>query len=121
VRLPKDHTPERRACDRFPLTLELRYTQSYRRAVFETGSGRMIDMSSSGLRFTADRPLLTDLGVDIAIDWPALLDGGVQMRLIVAGVVVWTNGTETALRIERHGFRTRRVGLKAVSRQDSVG
>jgi hypothetical protein len=121
VRLPKDHSPERRASARFPLTLEVRYSVSHQGVPVETGSGRMIDMSSSGLRFTADRPLLAGLRLDVSIDWPALLEGGIQLQLIATGVVVWTRGTETALRIQRHEFRTRRAGLKAVSRQESVG
>jgi hypothetical protein len=121
VRLPKSLTQERRACRRYPLALEVRYTQSHRGGLPETGSGRIIDLSSSGLRFTAERPLLAGLRLDVSIDWPVLLDGGVQLQLIATGVVVWTNGTETALRIHRHEFRTGRVGLKVVSRQESVG
>jgi hypothetical protein len=87
----------------------------------ETGSGRMIDMSSSGLRFTADRPVLAGQRRDVSIDWPAPLEGGIQLQLIATGWVVWTRRTETALRIQRHEFGTRRVGLKVVSRQESVG
>ena len=121
VRLPKDHSTERRASARFPLTLEVRYSVSHQGVPVETGSGRMIDISSSGLRFTADRPLLAGLRLDVSIDWPALLEGGIQLQLIATGVVVWTRGTETALRIHRHVFKTRRVGLKVVSRQESVG
>jgi hypothetical protein len=87
----------------------------------ETGSGRTIDLSSSGLSFTADKPLETGQKLDVSIDWPALLDGGVKLQLIVSGVVVRTDGTTTALQIRRHEFRTRRVGLKAVPLQESVG
>jgi len=117
VRLPKDLSPERRASTRFPLTLEVRYAVSGRRAPLETGSGRTIDLSSSGLSFNADRPLLTGQTLDLSIDWPALLNGGVQLQLIMSGVVVRTDGTATALQIQRHEFRTRRVGLKAAPPQ----
>ena len=121
VRLPKSPSQDRRACKRYPLDLELRYTKSDRRELLETHSGRIIDLSSSGLRFTAEGPLLAGLRIDVSIDWPALLDGGVPLQLIASGVVVWTSGTETALRIQRHEFRTRRAGPKVVSRQESVG
>jgi hypothetical protein len=121
VRLPKSLSQERRASKRYPLALEVRYTRSQRRGLPETGSGRIIDLSSSGLRFTTERPLLPGLRLDVAIDWPVLLDGGVKLQLIATGVVVWTNGPETALRIDRHEFRTGRVGLKVVSRHESVG
>src|ERR1035441_8647378 len=87
VRTPKDPRPERRASARFALTLEARYAISGRRAPVETGSGRTIDLSSSGLSFTADRSLETGQKLDVSIDWPALLDGGVKLQLIVSGVV----------------------------------
>jgi hypothetical protein len=119
VRLPKDEIPERRT--RFPLTLEVRYIAVVRRAPVETGSGRTIDLSSSGLSFTADRPLLTGQRLDVSINWPVLLDGGVQLQLMMSGVVVRTNGTLTALRIERHEFRTRRGGLKAAPPREAFG
>jgi hypothetical protein len=121
VRLPKVPGSGRRASTRFPLNLEVRYTVSGRRALVETGTGRTIDMSSSGLSFTTDRPLPTGLKLDVSIDWPALLDGGVQLQLVASGVVVRSSGAVTALRIERHEFRTRRVGLKVGPRQASGG
>jgi hypothetical protein len=121
VRLPKEPGPDRRASVRFPLTLDVRYSVSHRRAPLETGSGQMIDLSSSGLRFAAQGPLEPGLKLDVAIIWPVLLDEHVQLQLVVTGVVVWSSGTETALRIQRHDFRTRRVGLKAASPHESDG
>ena len=57
----------------------------------------------------------------MSIDWPVLLDGGVQLQLVVRGVVVRSDGAVIALRIERHEFRTRRAELRVVTRQESVG
>jgi hypothetical protein len=82
----------------------------------EIGSGRTIDMSSSGLSFTADRPLSIGQKLDLSIDWPAVLDGGVQLQLVASGVVVRTTGAMTAIRLERHDFRTRRAGPRLVPR-----
>jgi hypothetical protein len=121
VRLPKDAGPDRRASVRFPLTLDVRYSVSHRRAPLETGSGQIIDLSSSGLRFAAQGPMEPGLKLDVAINWPVLLDGRVQLQLIVTGVVVWSSGTDTALQIQRHDFRTRSVRLKAMSPQESDG
>ena len=109
--LPKEPRSERRASVRFPLTLDVRYSVSHRRAPVEAGSGQIIDLSSSGLRFAAQGPLEPGLKLDVAIDWPVLLDGRVQLQLIVTGVVVWSSGTETALQIQQHDFRTRSVRL----------
>jgi hypothetical protein len=111
VRLPKRASAERRASHRFALALEVRYTVSGRGAPMETGSGSTIDLSSSGLSFSADRPMLIGQKLHLSIDWPALLDGGVQLQLIMSGVVVRTDGTATAVQIRRHEFRTRRMGL----------
>ena len=117
ARLPTGAGVERRASTRFPLTLDVRYAVSG----VETGSGRTIDLSSSGLSFTADRPLLTGQRLQVSIDWPVLLDGGVKIQLIISGVVVRTNGTATAVEIQQHEFKTRRVGLKVVRPKESIG
>ena len=114
VRLLQGLNSDRRASVRVPLNLELRYSVVGHRRSVETGSGRTIDMSSSGLSFTADRPLSIGQKLDLSIDWPVLLDGDVQLQLVVSGVVVRTTGAVTALRIERHDFRTRRAGPRLV-------
>ena len=78
---------------------------SDRRQPGEMGSGRTMDLSSSGLCFSTDTPLSPGQRLDVSIDWPALLDGGVHLQLIISGVVVRTNGTVTAVQIQRHEFR----------------
>jgi hypothetical protein len=116
VRLPRDESPERRSSTRFPLTLDVRYVVVGRRARVETGWGRTIDLSSSGLSFTAEKPVLTGKKLDVSIDWPVLLGGGVQLQLIMSGTVVRTSGTGTALQVGRYEFRTRRGVMKAAPR-----
>ena len=78
-----------------------------REGVSEIGSGQTIDVSSSGLRFTADRPLNPGLKLELFLDWPLMLDSDVELQLIASGVVVRTDGCETVLRIQRHNFKTR--------------
>ena len=121
VRCPRDTSLERRASTRFPVKLAVSYAVSGRRLPGETGSGSTIDLSSSGLSFTADKRLLLGQRLDVSIDWPALLDGGVQLQLVISGVVVRTDETITALQIQRHEFKTRRVGLQAVPPKASGG
>ena len=105
---------DRRSSIRVAVNLEVRYSVAGRRGPVETGSGRTIDMSSSGLSFTADRPLSIGQKLDLSIDWPARLDGDVQLQLVASGVVVRSNGAVTAIRLERHDFRTRRAGPSLV-------
>jgi hypothetical protein len=116
VRLLKGLSSDSRSSVRVPMDLEVRYSVVRRRRSVENGSGRTIDISSSGLSFTADRPLSIGQTLDVSIDWPVLLEGGVQLQIVASGVVVRTNGAVTAIRIERHGFRTRRAGPKLVPR-----
>jgi hypothetical protein len=115
-----DASLERRSNPRFPVTMMVRYAASDRLVSVAACTGRTIDLSSSGLSFTADAPLPVGLRLDVVIDWPFLRDRAVPVQLIASGVVVRTNGTVAALQIQRHEFRTRRMGLKAVSRKEWV-
>lgn len=112
VRLPKIPGDDRRAEVRYPLGLDLCYTVLHRRRQTETGLGRTVDLSTWGLRFTADRPLEPGLKVKLAIKWPRLLDGGVHLQLVASGMVVWAEGTEAGLQIDHREFRTRAAGRK---------
>lgn len=107
VRLPQFPGGERRSSTRYPLSLELRYTVQIRHRPVEAGYGRIVDLSSSGLRFTAERPLETGLRVELAILWPLVLEGGVQLQLAVSGTVIRTDGYDAALQFHHHEFRTR--------------
>jgi PilZ domain-containing protein len=108
--VPQNTEPERRANARFPLTLGVRYAAAGQPA--SMGTGRTIDISSSGLRFSVEAPLQAGQRIDVYIDWPVLLEGGVKLQLVVWGEVVRTDGGEAALQIQKHDFRTRRVGLR---------
>ena len=116
VRQLQGLNPDRRASVRVPVNLAVRYSVVGHRRPVETGSGRTIDMSSSGLSFTADRPLSIGQKLDLSIDWPVLLDGDVQLQIVASGVVVRTDGAVTALRMDRHEFRTRRAEPGVVPR-----
>lgn len=113
VREPVGFNSERRASIRFALSLAVGYSVSDRRVPAKEGTGRTIDLSSSGLSFTTDGPLLTGQRLKASIDWPGLLDGRTRLQLVMSGVVVRADSTVIAVRIKRHQFRTRRVGPKA--------
>jgi hypothetical protein len=110
---------ERRASKRFPLALELRFTLDEGHEPTRVGTGRTIDVSSSGLRFTADRPLLIGHRILAYIDWPAVLNGDIKLQLVISGVVIRTDGSEVAIKIERHDFKTR--SARPESPHESVG
>ena len=116
VRLLQGLSSDSRSSVRVPIDLEVRYRVVRRRRPVENGSGRTIDISSSGLSFTADTPLSIGQTLDVYIDWPVVLDGGVQLQLVTSGVVVRSAGAVTAIRVQRHDFRTRRAGPRVVPR-----
>ena len=110
--LLKDKSTERRGSIRFPLILDLHYVVG-QGASREKGLSRIIELSSEGLSFAAERPLPIGQKVEVSIDWPVSLDGGVPLQLSMSGWVVRSNGSVVALRIGRYEFRTRRSGVKA--------
>ena len=121
VRLLQGLSSDSRSSVRVPMDLEVRYRVVRRRRPVENGSGRTIDMSISGLSFTADRPLSIGQRLDLSIEWPVVLDGGVQLQLVTSGVIVRSAGAVIALRTGRPEFKTRRAGLKVEPRKASVG
>ena len=114
---------ERRSDRRFPLTLDLRYSILSMGRPRISGSGRTIDLGSTGLSFTSDRTFAIGQQLDIAIQWPVLLGGGVQLQLMLFGSVVRTDGNTSAMRIEHHEFRTCSLAAKsfAASGHGSTG
>jgi hypothetical protein len=71
-----------------------------------SGDGVTIDMSSSGVRFVADRSLPLGLHLRLALSWPVLLNGECPLRLIFDGRVVRTDGMIAACTIHAPEFRT---------------
>jgi len=96
---------DRRAAVRFPIEQEVRYKVFSRNAV-ETGGGKTVNMSSSGVLFTTERALLTGERLELAVNWPAQLDNKCALKLVTTGRVVRSNGTQAAIAIERYEFRT---------------
>ena len=113
IRLPKQPGEDRRAAPRYRLTLAVRYVvQNGPRGVATTGLGQTVDLSTCGVHFTTDSPLPPGLRLKLFIDWPAYLDGAVELQLTMEGTVVRSSNNDVSLGIERHSFRTRGRGLK---------
>jgi hypothetical protein len=115
--------PEPRAAAEYEvssLALELFYSVRDGIRRDERGTGQVVDVGSSGARFVADRNLAVGRSVEIAIDWPMRLDGSIPLRLIATGVVIRTCGTETAMKFDRHVFKTRRTHDELAVAQQSA-
>ncbi len=97
---------ERRETARFPLCEEVRYKLVQGKAV-TSGAGRTLNIGSGGVLFTTEHRLPLGRVVEIAVNWPARLDGTCPLKFVASGRVIRSEEDRAAVRIERYEFRTR--------------
>ena len=97
---------DRRHSDRFPIEREVRYRVLNKRSSEETGDGKTINISSSGVLFTAEHMLLPGRRMELAISWPAQLNNKTALKLVARGRVVRFEGGLAAIEIQQYEFRT---------------
>ena len=97
---------ERRASDRFPIERDIRYKVTNRKSEDETGTGRTVNMSSSGVLFATEASLIAGRRVELAISWPVRLHNTVALKLVVRGHVVRSECGRAAVEIQQYEFRT---------------
>jgi hypothetical protein len=66
--------------------------------------------------FKAQAPLPPGKRVELSISWPDQLDGKCGLRLVARGRIVRCEGTNVALEISKHEFRTASRGLGDATR-----
>jgi hypothetical protein len=115
-----DAKMERRSSKRFPIEQEVIYKTLDHKAISpESGVGKTIDMSSGGVLFETQQRLRSGKRVEIAVSWPAQLEGGCPLKFVVVGRVVRVEDERAAITIEQHEFRTRRTKEMPVGLPDS--
>jgi hypothetical protein len=97
---------ERRSKKRFSIEREVRYKLLNGQHIANTGIGRTLDMSSTGVQFTTQEPLPLGTLIEVAISWPALLNDNCPMKLVVFGRVVRSEKECVSITIEKYEFRT---------------
>ena len=97
---------ERRRSDRFAIERELRYRALNKRGGEEAGEGKTLNMSSSGVLFTAAQILRPGRRVELAISWPAQLNNKCALRLVARGRIVRFENGVAAMEIQQYEFRT---------------
>src|SRR5258708_26747156 len=103
---------DRRVTHRLPIEREVRYKViGGKQTVRPTGSGMTLNMSSSGVLFTTESGLPEGARVEIAVSWPAQLDGATALKLVAIGVLVRSNEKQAAISIQRYEFKTRGLSL----------
>jgi hypothetical protein len=96
---------ERRSNDRFPIEREVRFKVLSKRHE-DSGLGTTLNMSSSGVLFTAPKTLIPGKRVELAISWPAQLDNRCALKLVARGRVVRSQEGRTAVEFQQYEFRT---------------
>jgi hypothetical protein len=102
-------TSERRGTSRFPVREEVKYKILHTQLLNTTGSGQTLNIGSGGILFTTEERLPIGRMVEIAVNWPARLDGTCALKFVAVGRVVRADLNRAAVRIERYEFRTRRT------------
>ena len=98
---------ERRSSNRWPIVRDVRYkVLSGRQKAKQTGFGKTLNISGKGVLFTTESNLVEGALVELAVSWPALLNGVLPLKLVTHGLVVRTQGKQAAITIERYEFKT---------------
>ena len=98
---------ERRSADRFPIEREVRYRiLNKRNGGGEVGTGKTINISSTGVLFTTDQILVPGKLIELSISWPAQLDNKCQLKLVARGRVARLEQGRAAIEIQQYEFRT---------------
>src|SRR3954471_9030010 len=97
---------ERRAKKRFHIEQEVRYKMLYGQRIAETGTGKTLNISSSGVWFTTENMLTSGMPVEVSMNWPVLLNDSCPMKLMIYGCVIRSSEKGAAVSIERYEFRT---------------
>jgi hypothetical protein len=99
---------ERRDTHRYPVREEVKYKVIHSKGVSVSGSGRTLDIGSGGILFTTEDKLPVGRMVELAVNWPARLDGTCPLQFVATGRVVRSEDNQAAVKIDRYEFKTRR-------------
>jgi hypothetical protein len=94
---------ERRSKKRYVLDLVLKY-RILGASQVTTGNGKLIDISSGGIAFSADDAIRVGANVEVSINWPLMLDDCL-LKLVVTGTVLRSSECATAIQFKRYEFR----------------
>ncbi len=106
-RLTDKWNRDRRSGLRFPIDSGLEYRILRQGRVLESGQGRTLNISSSGVLFKSEARLMPGAIVELSIAWPARLYDNAPIQLHVRGKAVRVSGDAAAVRIVSYDFRTK--------------
>jgi c-di-GMP-binding flagellar brake protein YcgR len=103
---PTENSSDRRTKRRYPIHLDVQYKLLKHRRAEHLGSGRTLNISSGGVLFEADGLMPTSGPIELALNWPFLLHGSCNLKLVMRGRIVRTSNKAIAIKAEFHEFRT---------------
>jgi hypothetical protein len=106
VRLLENHNADQRLHQRYPIILNVEYKLLVKGRVERLGSGRSRNISSGGIFFEVDETLPAQGRIELAMDWPFLLEGVCALKLVMRGNIVRIDAKGIAVKIAYHEFRT---------------
>ncbi len=106
VRLLENRNADQRSHQRYPIILNVEYKLLIKGKVERLGSGRSRNISSGGIFFEVDETLPMSGRVELAMDWPFLLEGVCALKLVMRGRIVRSDTKGIAVKIAHHEFRT---------------
>ena len=112
-------TRDRRFGLRFPIDSNLEYRILRHGQVLESGAGRTVNISSSGVLFQSDARIAPGATLELSISWPALIYNTAPIQLHVRGKAVRVSGRVAAVRIASYDFRTKARAANAVANAGS--
>lgn len=101
-----ENRTDRRSSDRFSIEREVRYKVLNKKNGEESGLGKTVNMSSTGVLFTTDQMLLPGRRIEVSISWPAQLNAKCALRLVARGRVVRFDDGKAAMKIQQYEFKT---------------
>ena len=115
VDTPHRQRVDRRADRRYPINAKVEYRIANRRKVIETGYGRTIDISTTGVLFESRIPIPRGLKIVLIITWPASSPGASRLELHAEGRTVRTVYDCTAVQIQRCTFRRQQPAAESTT------
>lgn len=104
---------ERRFARRYPIGARLSYKVLRGSEVIQSGHGRTLDISSTGVLFEPVIPVAAGAGIELSIEWPAPLSSSTGLHLSVKGSTIRTTERGTAVRLQAYELRTRADAVEA--------
>ena len=99
---------DRRTSARLPIDEDVRYKILGKgKSVTEVGIGKVLNMSSSGVLFSTASALREGERVELTVSWPACLNDGTRLKLVILGRVMRAEEAYAAIAIEKYKFKTR--------------